>query len=69
MEIILYSTGCPKCVVLKNKLKEKNINFIENNDTDEMIKLGFLELPILCIDGKIYNFIQAIKWVNEEVTR
>ena len=26
MKIILYSTGCPKCKVLKHKLEEKGIS-------------------------------------------
>ena len=38
MKVILYSTGCPKCRVLKTKLDKKNINYIENNDVEEMIE-------------------------------
>ena len=40
MKIILYSTGCPKCEVLKKKLKTKNIEYVENNNVEDMESLG-----------------------------
>ena len=64
--IILYSTHCPKCNILEKKLKEKNIDYIENNNTDEMIAKGFMEVPMLEIDGVIMNFGKAIKWIGEQ---
>lgn len=65
MEVILYSTGCPKCNVLKKKLNDKNINFTENNDIDIMTSLGIEQVPVLSIDGKLMNFTQANTWINE----
>ena len=66
MEVILYSTGCPKCRVLKTKLDKKNINYIENNDVEEMIKLGFDLLPVLKVDNDIMNFTEANDWINKQ---
>jgi glutaredoxin len=63
--ITLYSTDCPKCNVLKNKLSERNIRFRINNDKDEMIKKGFTVAPILDVDGTIMNFMEAVKWIND----
>lgn len=65
MEVILYSTGCPKCNVLKKKLNDKNINFTENNDIDIMTSLGIEQVPVLSIDGKLMDFSQANAWINE----
>lgn len=65
MEVILYSTGCPKCNVLKKKLNDKNINFTENNDIDIMTSLGIEQVPVLSIDGKLMDFTQANTWINE----
>ena len=65
MEVILYSTGCPKCNVLKKKLNDKNINFTENNDIDIMTSLGIEQVPVLSIDGKLMDFSQANTWINE----
>lgn len=64
LEINLYSTGCPKCEVLENKLNEKSLEYKVLSDKDEMIKLGFDSVPMLVVDGKIMNFPEAIKWVN-----
>ena len=66
MKVILYSTGCPKCRVLKTKLDKKNINYIENNDVEEMLELGFDLLPVLKVDNDIMNFTEAIKWIGEQ---
>ena len=41
MEVILYSTNCPKCSVLEKKLSSANINYKIVTDTDLMIKKGF----------------------------
>ena len=64
-EIILYSTDCPRCKILKNKLKDKNISYIEKNSVDEMISLGITQVPVLSVDGQMYEFSQAVKWINE----
>ena len=63
--LILYSTGCPKCNVLKKKLTEKNIEYTENNDIDVMTSLGIDQVPMLSVDGKLMDFTEANKWVNE----
>lgn len=65
MEIILYSTHCPRCTVLEAKLKQKNIEYEECNDIEEMLKLGIQEAPQLKVDGKLMTFSEAVKWVNE----
>lgn len=64
MKIILYSTHCPQCNVLKQKLDKKNISYEEINNIDTMIAKGYMSAPILEIDGQTYEFKQAIKWVN-----
>lgn len=63
-ELILYSTGCPKCGVLKKKLDKKGIKYQENTSVDEMLALGFKNVPVLDVDGNCMEFSEAIKWVN-----
>ena len=69
MGIVLYSTGCPKCRVLEAKMKAKGIGYAEINDVDVMEAKGIMSLPMLEVDGKMMDFSEAIKWVNnaEEV--
>lgn len=62
---MLYSTGCPRCNVLKKKLAEKGIGYTENNSVDEMLSIGIVEVPVLSVDGKLLDFSEAVKWVND----
>lgn len=64
MGIILYSTHCPKCNILTAKMKAKNIEYVENNDIDEMQKLGLMSVPYLSVDGELLDFAAANKWIN-----
>ena len=64
--ITVYTTeGCPKCKVLKMKLEQKGIQFDEFTDEAEMQRMGFLALPVMSVDGKLMDFSEAIKYVNE----
>lgn len=63
--IIIYSTHCPKCNVLTNKLNSKKIQYKEVTDIDEMQKLGLMSVPYLSVDGKLLDFAAANKWINE----
>ena len=65
MDVILYSTGCPKCKVLEKKLTDKNIPYYEENSIDVMESLGICQVPMLFADGKLMDFSEANKWVNE----
>lgn len=59
--IKLYSTHCPKCKILETKLKQKNIQYEECNNIEEMLSKGIQSVPILEIDGKMLDFGKAIK--------
>ena len=62
--VTLYSTGCPKCEVLKRKLAEHEITYTENNAVDEMLALGITTVPVLQINGQMYGFTEAVKLLN-----
>lgn len=64
--IILYSTGCPRCEVLKDKLSSKDISYIENNSVDEMTVLGITQVPMLRVNGELLDFKAAVEWVNNK---
>lgn len=65
MNIVLYSTHCPKCNVLKSKLNQKGINYEEVNDIKIMREKGFISAPNLEVDGVVYDFKEAVKWIGE----
>lgn len=64
--IILYSTGCPKCKILESKLKAKNISYKTITDKGEMLKKGLTEVPILKIKDKLLGFFEANSWINKK---
>ena len=66
MNIVLYSTKCPKCKVLETKLKQNNIEFEEINDVETMVQRGFKSAPVLEVDGVAYGFKEAVDWIKEQ---
>ena len=63
--IVLYSTGCPRCQVLKSKLDSKNIDYTIVTDVDEMVKKGIESVPVLEVDEQIFDFKSAVDYVNK----
>ena len=64
MEIILYTTHCPKCKVVETKLKQKNIKYEECADIKIMQDKGLTFAPVLEVDGNLYDFAEAVKFIN-----
>ena len=68
MNIILHTTNCPKCNILKKKLDSKGIEYKENFniDVDYMLSLGIDTTPILQVDDEYMEFTKANEWVNNQ---
>ena len=66
--ITLYSTNCPKCKVLEQKLKQKNIEYSTVTDMDEIVEYGrkhnLKSAPILEVDNEPYDFMQALEYIK-----
>jgi glutaredoxin len=62
--VILYSTGCPRCNVLKQKLDGKGIRYVTVNDVDVMTEKGIETVPVLEVDGQMMPFKEAVDWIN-----
>jgi hypothetical protein len=52
--------------VLELKLKQKGIDYEENNNVEEMMANGFKEAPKLEVDGIAMDFKQAVDWIKEQ---
>ena len=64
--ITLYSMPtCPRCKVLKMKLKQQNIEYTEVNDPEKLEELGIKSVPMLKVNDQLLNFMQANKWANK----
>ena len=66
MEIILYTTGCPKCEVLKKKLDDKSIAYSTVTSVKEMMLKGIMQAPMMELDGELMDFVAANEWVNQQ---
>ena len=66
--ITVYTTDtCPRCKILKKKLTDKNIDYIELNDTNKLLDMGIDEVPIVQFeDNSLHKFSEAIEWVNNQ---
>ncbi len=66
--IKMYSTGCPKCNVLKKKLDTHGIKYEIITDINAIQKIGeehnINTVPILEANGKIMDFKSAVKWLE-----
>jgi len=65
LAVILYTTECPKCKILKAKLEEKGIVYSTNSDIEVMKAKGFRSVPMIEIDNKVLNYLDAINWIKE----
>lgn len=64
--VILYTSGCGKCIVLQRKLEDAGISFKRETDLSKLVKNGILNLPILEVNGEMYNFSRALKFIQGE---
>lgn len=65
MRVTLYSTGCPQCKVLEQKLKDAGIDFEVSNEIEKIVEMGFMTAPVLEVDEKYMNFSAARQWVEK----
>ena len=65
--IKVYSTHCPRCMVIEKKLKQKGINFEIIDDINIMREMGIQSTPMLQIDYQpLMKFNEANKWINSQ---
>lgn len=62
--ITLYTTGCPRCAVLEKKLDGLGFGYEKESSVAKMQELGIMSAPMLCVDEQMFNFIEAVDWIN-----
>lgn len=62
--VILYTIHCHNCDKLEKILVEKGIKYTVNESLDDMTALGFKSAPMLDVDGTIYDFNEAKRWLR-----
>ncbi len=68
--IKLYTTGCPNCLKLEERLDEKGIEREVISDmstvTNFLLSKGFRTVPVLEVDGELLDYRRAIEWLKGE---
>lgn len=65
--IKVYSTHCPRCMVIEKKLTQKGLNFEVVDDINLMREMGIQSTPMLQIDDQpLMKFEEANKWINSQ---
>ena len=53
----------PKCAM--SNCEEKGIVYSTNSDIEVMKAKGFRSVPMIEIDNKVLNYLDAINWIKE----
>lgn len=65
-KIILYTIGCPQCIVLEEKLNNAGIQYDIVNDKEKILALGITKVPALQVGTKIITSLaEANNWIKE----
>lgn len=58
--IVLYSNGCPKCLILEKAMKDKGISYTKETDMDVIMEVAnkhnHRSMPFCEIDDVLYNY-------------
>lgn len=69
-KIVLYSTHCNQCKVVELMLKKKNIQYeevyVNPDDPQVIMDMGFHTAPILVVDDKPMCYEDARNWIKEQ---
>jgi len=69
VKAVLYSTGCPRCKVLKQKLDKEGVEYEVCEDIEKMKSMGIMSVPLLVVGDERYQFSDAIQKIQEIVHR
>lgn len=59
--ITVYSSAtCPKCKMLKLELNSRGFKFEDCQDVEYMTSLGIKNIPMMSVNGTLYDFKEAI---------
>lgn len=60
MSAVLYSTNCPKCMILEKMLDKKGVEYKKCTDMKEIRSKGIMSAPTLEMDGKLLSYDEAM---------
>lgn len=66
-EIVIYTSDtCYRCKFVKQMLDKHNVQYTEVTDAQVAISMGFEQVPVLEVDGKIIEkYSLVLAWLEE----
>jgi len=68
MTIELYTTGCPRCLILETKLDELDVPYEKitamRSIVDKANELGISQVPFCLVDEKLFDFDSMMTWLE-----
>lgn len=61
---ILFSTGCPRCLELKDLLEKANIEYTLVSDVETILNAGIDKVPVLQVNDTKMEIKKAKEWIN-----
>lgn len=65
VRVVMYSTGCPRCNILKSKLDSSGVEYEVCDDIEKMKSLGIMSVPVLGVDDELLGFTDAIQKISQ----
>lgn len=53
-------------MILKKKLDQKGIPYQEKTSVEEMLELGITRVPVLKVEDRFLEFVDANNWINKQ---
>lgn len=63
--ITLYTTRCPKCLMLEDRLNDNQIDYNVVDDKTIMSVMHIDKVPMLDVDGTLMDYRAAMAWLKE----
>lgn len=63
--IILYSTDCPRCKLVKQMLDIHHVPYTEIADKQVILDKDFDSVPVMDINGKIMDYSGILTWLKQ----
>ena len=64
-QIVLYSTGCTRCKLVKQMLDVHHVEYTEITDKQAIEEKDFDSVPVLEVDGKCMEYSELLTWLEQ----
>lgn len=63
-QLILYSTGCPRCKVLEERMTQLGIEYEVRENLTPIIEAGYQTVPVVWYRNRYFSFGEAMDLIR-----